>query len=92
MKKLIVSFVSVIALVILLDSCSALTPDASMKSMVGRQINEVILSWGPATNVQPDGQGGSVYTWYIVRSSYTASRTFLADGSGKIYAYRWQGL
>jgi len=92
MKKLLVSLVSIIAIFLLLESCSAFTPDAQMKAMIGKQINNVIMSWGPATDVQPDGQGGSVYTWYEYRSGYTASRTFLADNTGKIYAYRWQGL
>jgi len=92
MKKFALSLVSMLIVIFLLNSCSALTPDANMKAMVGKQINQVILSWGPAGNVQPDGQGGSVYTWYFARSGYTASRTFLANGSGKIYAYRWKGI
>lgn len=92
MKRVVLSFVSLLIVMSVIYSCSSLTPDASMKSMMGKQINQVILQWGPADNVQPDGQGGSVYTWYIYRSGYTASRTFMADNTGKIYAYRWKGI
>ncbi|MFP4529036.1 MAG: hypothetical protein ACLFQX_10820, partial [Candidatus Kapaibacterium sp.] len=73
-------------------SCDAFTPDAEMKAMLGQKINLVIMQWGAANNVQPDGSGGYVYSWYFARQGYTASRTFLADKDGKIYAYRWQGL
>lgn len=87
-------FISFLIIFILLgfwlNSC--VTPDETMKSYLGRQISEVIMNEGPASDVQPDGQGGKVYTWYYRRQGYTASRTFLCDGNGKIYAYRWQGL
>lgn len=76
-------------LMLLFSSC--VSPDEIMKSYAGSRINVVILNWGPADDVQPDGQGGKVYTWYIARQGYTASRTFLCDNTGLIYAYRWKG-
>lgn len=77
-------------LMFLVNSC--VTPDAQMKRYLGRQINEVILINGPANDIQPDGEGGKVYTWIYARNSYYAYRTFICDKYGTIYAYRWQGL
>ncbi len=71
--------------------CSCVSPGEAMKSYLGHRINEAILELGPADDVQPDGQGGRVYTWYFARQGYTASRTFLCDSTGEIYAYRWKG-
>ena len=90
MKKYLILAATLLIMAFVANSCS--TPDAYMKSMVGHNISEVIYRMGPATTVQPDGQGGATYTWSYLRSGYTAWRMFMVDANGTIYAYRYQGL
>jgi hypothetical protein len=54
--------------------------DAVMGSWQGRNVNDLVASWGPPTQVLDDGQGGKIYC-YQVTSSVTVPGTSTTHGT-----------
>jgi hypothetical protein len=91
MKKLLM----VLLVVAILGGCSGIS--GRMANQVGKPISEIIDTWGPASQVTPDGRGGLVYTWMQwvptgYGNGYWKSRSFYADQNGIIYRWHWKGL
>lgn len=53
----------VFAVLIFATGCAYTNRSAVMNSWMGSHISEVIQSWGPPTQITPDGAGGYIYIW-----------------------------
>jgi len=62
MKNILFILLSVIAF----SSCSG--PSEVMQSWVGHHISDLYLSWGPPSSTMPDGQGGTIISYYYNRN------------------------
>ena len=67
-----------------------MTPDATMKTFIGRHSSELLRLWGPPNDRSPDGRGGEVWTYYQTRQwtspGYVNSSSFgNANTYGNVY-------
>jgi len=82
---------------LILPSCSSETK--VMNSWLNHDINELIASWGPPTQILDDDQGGKIYcyqstqsvgmpigTMYVIKN-VQRNRMFWVDGFGRIYKW-----
>ena len=60
--------------------------DETMKSWEGSNIDNLIASWGPPSQVLDDGRGGKIMTWAESRSYTSPGRaTTFGAGAGSSY-------
>ena len=77
-----------------------------MNAWKGRNISEVIQSWGPETRTSSDGKGGVIYTWITTWSTIayvdtggtyqpprnlSCRQSFYVNRNGIIYSWQWEG-
>ena len=53
----------IIFLTLSLLGCAYKSTSQIMNSWMGSHISQVIQSWGPPTQITPDGAGGHIYIW-----------------------------
>ena len=75
-----------------------------LQSWVGHDVNELIHSWGPPTNVYELPDGSKMYTWRFdggkvavpigdvaIAVNRYCKTTFTVSKQGKILSWRWEG-
>jgi hypothetical protein len=82
--------IGVLVLILCAASCAMVTSD--MKKWMGQDVNRLISSWGPPTQIMSDGRGGRVFVYAKDRGwIYPAVSTTQTNVNGGIYGNQIAG-